>query len=431
MSLELARKRARLFFQYHKLSLPVDIEKILNSYASVEETYIPIDGDAICINNIEMPHIIIKSNMSPYRKRFTYAHELAHLQIPSHTGMISCTTEFSDSIDMTAYYKMEQEANAFAAELLMPSDWLASLISTHTNLSDLIDYIMEKANVSFSAVVYNIIPLLSPNHLFIIYNKINEYTQIKLGGNVTRPLLLYSDEHEMDMFWLDVNCANYETIDNDAMELSVCHFKTIVESDKLKKIANMFSDESSCKSLCHKLTHSTSISFAHFFKDIMAFLSPGFIIKIKCILSGNYTYIHSPDTYIRSRYYDDDNKMEWFSDNCNFHVYSYGKEIELNIWYFTTSFEFDYNPDDARDSKSILRNIIDNMYYDKKEKASIFGRVNGIIGSLNSSTKKYTKQQFYNILKQKFYSRTDLEFITEHKDFNQFLYAKIEELFKK
>lgn len=165
MSLELARKRARLFFQYHKLSLPVDIEKILNSYASVEETYIPIEGDAICINNIEMPHIIIKSNMSPYRKRFTYAHELAHLQIPSHTGMISCTTEFSDSIDMSAYYKMEQEANAFAAELLMPSDWLASLISTHTNLADLIDYIMEKANVSFSAVVYNIIPLLSPNHL--------------------------------------------------------------------------------------------------------------------------------------------------------------------------------------------------------------------------------------------------------------------------
>lgn len=135
MSLELARKRARLFFQYHKLSLPVDIEKILNSYASVEETYIPIEGDAICINNIEMPHIIIKSNMSPYRKRFTYAHELAHLQIPSHTGMISCTTEFSDSIDMSAYYKMEQEANAFAAELLMPSDWLASLISTHMIIS--------------------------------------------------------------------------------------------------------------------------------------------------------------------------------------------------------------------------------------------------------------------------------------------------------
>ena len=82
MSIELARKRAKKFFQYHKLSLPVKIDELLKHYADVKEAYIPVDGDAICLNN-DKPLIIIKSNMSPLRKRFTYAHELAHLQIPS------------------------------------------------------------------------------------------------------------------------------------------------------------------------------------------------------------------------------------------------------------------------------------------------------------------------------------------------------------
>ena len=81
MSIELARKRAKKFFQYHKLSLPVKIDELLKHYADVKEAYIPVDGDAICLNN-DKPLIIIKSNMSPLRKRFTYAHELAHLQIP-------------------------------------------------------------------------------------------------------------------------------------------------------------------------------------------------------------------------------------------------------------------------------------------------------------------------------------------------------------
>ena len=48
MSIELARKRAKKFFQYHKLSLPVKIDELLKHYADVKEAYIPVDGDAIC-----------------------------------------------------------------------------------------------------------------------------------------------------------------------------------------------------------------------------------------------------------------------------------------------------------------------------------------------------------------------------------------------
>ena len=41
MSIELARKRAKKFFQYHKLSLPVKIDELLKHY----------DGKYIKLNN--------------------------------------------------------------------------------------------------------------------------------------------------------------------------------------------------------------------------------------------------------------------------------------------------------------------------------------------------------------------------------------------
>lgn len=47
MSIELARKRAKKFFQYHKLSLPVKIDELLKHYADVKEAYIPVDGERL------------------------------------------------------------------------------------------------------------------------------------------------------------------------------------------------------------------------------------------------------------------------------------------------------------------------------------------------------------------------------------------------
>jgi hypothetical protein len=160
-------------------------------------------------------------------------------------------------------------------------------------------------------------------------------------------------------------------------------------------------------------------------------LPSGFIIKVKCIDSGNYEYLYSSETYTRP-YFNNDGELDyWLTENCLFHTYSYGKKIELNVWLFNTSFNIVGDPNDKREAKIILRNIINNLYYDSTERSSMSGRVNGIIGSLNGSVKELNKQQFYDILKQKFYSRTDLLLITNHQDFNQYLYNKIEELYKK
>lgn len=432
MSIELAQKRAKKFFQYHKLSIPVEIDELLKRYATIKEAYIPIEGDALCLNNNDKPLVIIKSNISPLRKRFTYAHELAHLQIPSHTGMISCTTDIPDDINITEYYQMEQEANAFAAELLMPTSWLCSLIAQHNDkISTLLEDICQQAIVSLPAAVYNIIPLLPANYMFIIYNKIDNYSHIKYGSNSSRPFLLENQNSTLDNNWLTINCLNSEVIDNNIMNIKIYHFKKILDENTTQKIAASISDRHHCKSICNRLVSSSSINYAHLFKNLKQYLLPGTILKIESISSHNSKYIFAPNTYIHSPYQNNIDTDNWYNENCIYHTSSSGRHIKINVWHCYANFKFSGNINDKRDSKIILRNIIDYYYTDKKVRASLFGRINGIIGNLNSSQCTYSKQDFYNILKQKFFSRSDLEWITNHPDFDQFLFRKIEEIYQK
>ena len=429
MSIEIARKRARKFFEYYELSVPVEIEKLLMKYADVQEEYIPVEGDAICLNR-DKPFVIIKKNMSPLRKRFTYAHELAHLQIPSHIGMISCTTDLESKIDITEYINMEQEANAFAAELLMPTAWLCSLIEKHNNNNSvLIDEVCKGAMVSFPAAVYNIIPLLPANYMFLINNKIDRYSHIKCGSNDAKPFLLTYAKNKLDSKWLAINCLDTCFINKDIMSINIYQFKDILDRSTAQKIGRALSNRLECDIICKKLVSNVNINYAHLFRDIKPYLTPGTVLKIECISSRNYEYIIAPQTYVVP--FSNSNKDEWYNEHNTYYTYETGKYLKVTVWHIYTDFKFNGNKCDKRDSKTILRNIINYYYDDLQIRASMFGRVNGIIGNLNGTQTYESKEEFYNILKQKFFSRSDLEWITNCNEFDQFLFRKIEEIYQK
>ncbi len=62
--------------------------------------------------------ILVNDNDSDYRKRFTIAHELGHLALHEEDGDMVDYRNNADAVRP----KKEIEANAFAAELLMPKD---------------------------------------------------------------------------------------------------------------------------------------------------------------------------------------------------------------------------------------------------------------------------------------------------------------------
>lgn len=173
------------------------------------------------------------------------------------------------------------------------------------------------------------------------------------------------------------------------------------------------------------------ISYAHLFKDIKFYLPKGFIIKITCKISGSFTYIYAPETYVRppkkTNQYTCD---EWCNSNSIFHVKSIGELITIDVWFFQTSFSMkDINKNDKRNSKTIIKNIVYEYYPDPQKCRSILGQINGVIGNLKNQKDDFDKKTFYNILKQKFNSKPNLVSITQHRDFNTFLFKKTCELY--
>ncbi|CAN5492424.1 hypothetical protein BH09BAC4_BH09BAC4_15470 [soil metagenome] len=144
-------KLAQLVLKKHSISLPVKIHSLLELYATVIFESIPIAGvDGIAINIKvpgKIPIVIVNKDAIHTRQRFTMAHELGHLIIPWHTGIKIDNGESNITSDVS-YSELEVEANRFAAELLMPSDYIRSIATQNDNLAKAQKEICKRLNVS-------------------------------------------------------------------------------------------------------------------------------------------------------------------------------------------------------------------------------------------------------------------------------------------
>lgn len=145
----------------HKLTPPYDLLDLVSKYGDVEFVEFPMraDGVTVGIGQRDRPAILINSNTPQLRQNFTLAHELGHIIIPWHTGtIVSHETRKSDSYE---YGVMESEANRFAAELLMPSDWILESFNAISSFQEFVRYILEHSKASRDAAlikIFNVLP---------------------------------------------------------------------------------------------------------------------------------------------------------------------------------------------------------------------------------------------------------------------------------
>jgi len=149
-------KLACRLLERHNLEPPYDLVELASLYAKVEYLNFPIKADGIAINissNLQ-PEILINRNNAATRKKFTLAHELGHIIIPWHTGIIiSHTNAEGNPRSLFEYREIEAEANRFAAELLMPQSWINKINDESIDFFSAIRTIQQKSETSFEAVI--------------------------------------------------------------------------------------------------------------------------------------------------------------------------------------------------------------------------------------------------------------------------------------
>lgn len=164
-------KFAKLLLEKHRLTPPVDVEALLRRYADLEFDRFPSgpDGrrlaDAICEKRRDArPLVVVHRTPANPRLRFTLAHELGHVIIPWHVGILAEPVGFlsrdnDNEEPLGATSDAEHEANRFAAELLMPTDFTRALCRDFPP-SDAVAELIRRTDVSTQAALIRALPFL-------------------------------------------------------------------------------------------------------------------------------------------------------------------------------------------------------------------------------------------------------------------------------
>ena len=132
----------KILNSYGKISLPINVNEIAKiNDISIEEVVVEGFEGILLAQNKNAIIGINKKIREPGRKRFTIAHELGHYHLPNHLteqkSIFQCTQQ-----DVTNHKDgIENEANEFAVELLMPEELFKEKIRhktlSYTTIADL------------------------------------------------------------------------------------------------------------------------------------------------------------------------------------------------------------------------------------------------------------------------------------------------------
>lgn len=149
-----------------------------------EEPLKSIEGALVVPDGKIEGEIILNSNQHAERKRFTLAHEIGHflhpLHHPDNSGRFNCSdADIFKPFGRENIPNIEDEANDFASELLIPKDSLKSLINHGDKLNfELVIEFCEKLKVSKAFAIRRLQPFCKTPIAFIFSkNGIIRYAQ--------------------------------------------------------------------------------------------------------------------------------------------------------------------------------------------------------------------------------------------------------------
>ena len=187
LNLEPEIQLAKRVIERSALEPRIDVRALVEQFATIKVQHLPgVDGVTVGLNRLGVrPTIYLEPATPPRRQRFTLAHELGHILIPWHKGTIFDELNVEENADPT-FYRMEQEANRFAVELLMPELWCRQRIGECEHLADAHRAIVEIADVSPLAAAWRTINLGPPNWVFAALKDEQVFASGRTEGTTSR-----------------------------------------------------------------------------------------------------------------------------------------------------------------------------------------------------------------------------------------------------
>ena len=152
-------KLAQKVLKKYGLVPPYDIMDLVNKKAIIAFHTFPFQADGITVDiKSHKPRIYINDalGISKTRQKFTIAHELGHIFLPWHKGTIASDINEYNFSAHSMYRDMEAEANRFASELLMPTNWIVNILDQNIPFEARLERILQDAGVSLEAALIKI-----------------------------------------------------------------------------------------------------------------------------------------------------------------------------------------------------------------------------------------------------------------------------------
>ena len=120
------------------------------------------DGGLVRAKGTPFGAIVVRNSIREHgRKSFTVAHEIGHFVLPGHDagGAVCGSSDIGNWAD--ASRELEREADEFAAELLLPTDYAKPKFRGESPSLKIIQRVANESNVSLSATAWRYCDLMS------------------------------------------------------------------------------------------------------------------------------------------------------------------------------------------------------------------------------------------------------------------------------
>ena len=348
------------------------------------------------------------------------AHELGHVFIGWHDDVTLCKID-NEYVEHNMLDIQEKEANVFASELLMPTEWIKRVLenSEVTDLESIIRMLCSQAKTSVMACFYALENAMNSGNVLMVYRK--SYFPKRFVTKRTCEVYLNGKDFQETCGMLAQSVKRFQ-IGN----YIVLHYK-FMECPLEDDINARYMETKELLTTLEILSDGMIFDLLHCMKSILKMLDERYIIYT--FVQGEQSLLCKSDNV--ELYMPYNQTREQLEKLCKKYEYEVEKrEFGENITVIAIK-EPDYimplkTRETILDSKMVLEMILSDIYDEEELKRKRMS-ISGIVGSTNSMHKGSSKEVLYDLLHKKM-RREEFFDVVEHGMFDEFVFLKASEL---